>query len=757
MKKIISTLLSLLLLTTPLFVFAEDFSEEAQFNPNFIISDEELQAQSMTRADIQAFLDDKGGYIAGLRTEDEDGVMRKAADIIYRAAQKHQINPKYIIVKLQKEQSLVTAKNPTQKQLDGATGYGISDGCGWECDTYKRNKGFGKQVSAAAGIMRWYYDNKDKQSFIRRAGETYTISGQEVTPRTDATAFLYTYTPHILGNKNFWILWNEWFEQVYPDGTLMKADNAPDVYLIDDGRKRKIESMSALLTRFDPNMIITVPSSELSRYDVGAPISFPNYSILKKGSTYYLLDFDTLRPFKDEDVFRQYGYNPQEVIEVSSSDIRDYEIGSTLNEPGENPRGRLIRASENNTLYFIKDGTYSPIFDDQIAALSLPGLREQPGSVSDLAEYQEIDPMLFPDATILGIEGSNKIYIIEKGKKRHIFNEKVFVGLGYKWENIIWSNQMMSIAHQTGQPLYLRDDTPIAVQEKTVVIQPEKDYEEEAAEKVDKEPTIADLMLRADTTETIGPVFETDVDTYLIADADTLEILAGKNIDQVRTLASLTKVLTAMTLFEEGLNEREIIKYNTSQHKSLYHRFRIADGEMVRADDLMDAFLVSSLNTPGRMLAQSISTEANIVAAMNETVDDLGATDTNIVGVSGVEVENYSTARDYLAIFSAALDDPEVLPYLARKAYEYDEVLDLDGSPTHFDTHSNKLQNRSDLSFTVEASKTGYLYESGANLAMLVTRKSDGKQFIVITMGNVDHANRFNEPEAITNWALDEF
>ena len=68
----------------------------------------------------------------------------------------------------------------------------------------QKNKGFGKQVDSAAGIMRWYYDNVGKQGFIKKKDTTYTISGESVTPKTMATAFLYTYTPHRQGNENFW-------------------------------------------------------------------------------------------------------------------------------------------------------------------------------------------------------------------------------------------------------------------------------------------------------------------------------------------------------------------------------------------------------------------------------------------------------------------------------------------------------------------------------------------------------------------------
>ena len=53
------------------------------------------------------------------------GTNRKASYVIYDSAQKYNISPKYLLVKLQKEQSLVTEDSPTQKQLDWAAGFAV--------------------------------------------------------------------------------------------------------------------------------------------------------------------------------------------------------------------------------------------------------------------------------------------------------------------------------------------------------------------------------------------------------------------------------------------------------------------------------------------------------------------------------------------------------------------------------------------------------------------------------------------------------
>ena len=53
--------------------------------------------------DIQNFLATKGSYLATYSCPDANGIIRRAAEIIYNAAVAHKINPKYLLVKLQKE------------------------------------------------------------------------------------------------------------------------------------------------------------------------------------------------------------------------------------------------------------------------------------------------------------------------------------------------------------------------------------------------------------------------------------------------------------------------------------------------------------------------------------------------------------------------------------------------------------------------------------------------------------------------------
>ncbi len=748
MKRLAITTFALFFSISPLLPISSVFAVEDTFDPNFIISDAELQDwQSMDRPAIQAFLEDRDSYLSTFRTEDIDGTRRLASDIIYRSAVDNKINPKYLLVKLQKEQSLITEDDPTQKQLDGATGYGITDGCGWSCQTYFDNKGFGNQVQAAAGIMRWYYDNVSSKNWIKRPPLSYDIDGQFITPQTYATAFLYTYTPHIQGNKNFWTLWQSWFDQVYPDGTLLKALSGSDVYIIQDGKKRKFASMTALATRYDPNHVITVPSSELTRYDSGPAISLPNYSVVKSGSEYYLLDYDTKRKFESSNTVSDLGYYPDEILDVSSADLSSYNTGSTITSGNSNPLGKIIQLQENDALYYLQENQYFPIYDKAILKTNFSHLSLESATIAKLKGLVQGPPVRIKEGTLILVEGDNKVYVIENEKKRHIASEEVFNGLGYTWANIVTVNEFTGIAHETAESVYLRKGVTTLA---------------DVAPKIEEEQIVADLMLRTPEDEWtfVGPTFETDVDSYLVAEYASGDILAGKNINTVRSTASLAKVVSAYRAVKEGLNLDGSVTYNDAKHGMTdpdFIGYRLVDGERVRNRDILDAALVSSVNPAPRMLASSVSDEASFIVRINEQFDTWGLTKSKFIDVFGGSEKNVTTAKEFLTIFKHATANSTIRASMGKISYQYNEMIDIDGLPKHAGTHTNTLMTESGLSFRVLASKTGYLYEAGDNLAMLVERLADGKKFVILTLGNVDHKNKFSEPKALTQWAMNTF
>lgn len=712
-------LLSGLFLYVPVKVLAQ-----VEFNPQFIISDEEMQSTgNWTKDDVRKFLQDKGSYLATLVAEDVNGVLKSAAEIIYNTAVTYQINPKFLLVTLQKEQSLVTDDTPTQKQLDWATGYGVCDSCNLNSDSLLKYKGFGKQVDNAAGLIRWYYNNTDK-SFVKKKDQNTSIDNQIIIPQSWATAFLYTYTPHIHGNKNFWRIWNTWFSQIYPNGTLLRSASSTEVWLIQNNVKRKFKNQSTLLSRADLKMIVTVQDSELSNYQTGAEISFPNYSVLKTANNFYLLDYDTLRPFASAEVVRQIGYNPDEFIEISETDIAGYPIGLIITASTTAPQGVIYQITDlNNSYYLFKDSILYPITDKNVIAINYKDLKIEKHKVKDIKNLTVADlPLNFKDGTLLRIADSNNVYVVENGKKRLIADVDTFAALGYKRTNVISVSAITAMNISDGEPIFINGS----------LISSRNKY-------------LGDSEIKVDD------IFGSKIPAYLVAEYPSGRIVSGKNIDGSRPIASLVKLLVGYEALNQDFDLTKSSIYSKTKNSSQGNNLALKNGAKIKNVDLLNAMLVGSTNNTARLIAQSSGlTEKSFIADINQRLSNWGADDTKITDVTGLDAKNKSTPRNLLKIFTRVMDNPNLKTILSKTKYTFKEVAGKAGAAKHTVTSPNSLAVSTNGKYKILASKTGSTDEAGVVTVMLIEITKTKKQYTVITMGSTDLKNQ--EASKIAKW-----
>lgn len=450
-----------------LFLIPLGLQAQGEFNPGMLISDYDLlNFKSMTKEQIQKFLESKNSYLATYKTLNAYGQEKMASEIIYDAAVNNYdctganlsdepteeerklkcktigtVSPKFLLVLLQKEQSIVEAKTPRQTQLDWAMGYGCPDASA--CNPYF--KGFGKQVNSAALQFRWYMLNPNSYNF--KEGGTYTFKNQygtinnntiQVTIENKATAALYNYTPHVYnGNYNFWIIWNRYFPgQGYPNGTVLKVDN--DYYLIQNGIKRKFASVSVLSSRFDPAKAVSVGISDLSAYDEGAPIRFHNYSIIMSpdGKLYLLVD-DQKRLFSSTATFKQLGFNIEEIQNASWQDINSYQNGKEITIASAYPTGALLQNKKTGGVYFVMEETKAPIIDKIFLKTKFKNKTIFPVSEEELNSYQTVAPVLFDNGELLKANNSPAVYLVQDGQLRAFLSGNIFEELGYQWKNVL--------------------------------------------------------------------------------------------------------------------------------------------------------------------------------------------------------------------------------------------------------------------------------------------------------------------------------
>lgn len=445
-----SLFLCILLGLSPSLVFAAP--------PNDLLADRDLtDASSLSLSQIQSFLNQKGtlGYYY---TPDVDGVVKTAAEVIWRVATTYSISPKFLLALVQREQSLVEAKKPTQGQYDWAAGFGVCDSCSKNDPNTIAWKGFANQIEGAARqiSVRYLPDLKKKGTTISGIGPgiTKVIDGTSVTPTNKATAILYTYTPHLHGNQNFFTIWQRWFGLTYPDGSLVRVAGSKDIWLLANGEKQKFSTKTAFLSRFSDKDVLPISQGDLDQYADGTPIKFSNYSLLSStaGDTYLIVN-EEKRKIVSKAAFRQLGFNPDEVEPATDVELANYTDSEPLDVTSSYPEGALLQDKKTGGVYFAENGKKYPIWSKELLTARFPKMTITKASADQLSQLETAEPVKFRDGQLIGVKGTPAVYVIEHGNRRPIQNEDVFIRFGWQWNNVIWTSEQVVNLHTLGDPI----------------------------------------------------------------------------------------------------------------------------------------------------------------------------------------------------------------------------------------------------------------------------------------------------------------
>ena len=445
-KKLYITLLLIVFLFLP---FA---TNALNFDPSYIISDEDLtDYKSMTQQEIKNFLNDNGS-LETYTFQDIFGNSYSASEIIYNASQEFFINPKYLLTTLQKEQSLVKSTNIKDKDLDWATGFAVCDSCSKDDPAIQIYKGFSNQVYHAARRNRDYINNPN--NFKIKKGVEITIDGTKVIPQNQATTNLYIYTPHMIGNRNFFYIWSEWFSKNFPTGTIVKTKDGGDIWLIEGFTKRKITVETAIPSTYDRGNLLLATQMDIQKYDMGIELKYPNYSLLRdeKKNIYILID-DTLKKIPSSITLKNLKLNTKKVINIKNKELENFQIGETITDKTKNPLGNVLKDKKTKELWYVYDNIKHKIENNEILAK----YKEKTIITTDskeLNQYAEGVPAKLSDGTLVtSKEYNGPIYIISNGERREIQTEKLFAYLGYDHKNVKKVLNKTLLAHPLSFPL----------------------------------------------------------------------------------------------------------------------------------------------------------------------------------------------------------------------------------------------------------------------------------------------------------------
>lgn len=224
----------------------------------------------------------------------------------------------------------------------------------------------------------------------------------------------------------------------------------------------------------------------------------------------------------------------------------------------------------------------------------------------------------------------------------------------------------------------------------------------------------------------------------ILIDMDTGDILAKKDEEQVRPIASLTKLVTAM-VFLKTAPDLLRVETVTDEDRTGASRSRLYVGEKLTLYDLFHLALISSDNVAARILARSTGfTIDEFVGKMNQLAQDLNLANSRFSDPTGLDPGNVSTASEFAVLFKAALEYERIGEAIRKKSHPY-RALNSDRQYMAYNTN-RLIYGRDDII----GGKTGYIRDSGYCLALSVETQN-GRRLGAVLLGAPTNGYRYRD------------
>ena len=222
--------------------------------------------------------------------------------------------------------------------------------------------------------------------------------------------------------------------------------------------------------------------------------------------------------------------------------------------------------------------------------------------------------------------------------------------------------------------------------------------------------------------------------TAILYNLDNGEILYEKNADEKVSIASLTKIMTALVTLENIQDlDKQVVLINQDfqglvQANAVTAGF--TKGEIVTYKDLLYGLLLPSGADAAKALARNVAgSEASFIKMMNDKVKELDLKQTNFSTVIGLDDENnYSTARELSLIFKEALKNNDFKTIIKAKQYTTSD------SKIKFKSTIQSNAKKFDIDIPyILGGKTGTTTDAGLCLATIA--KANNVNYMLVTTG----------------------
>jgi D-alanyl-D-alanine endopeptidase (penicillin-binding protein 7) len=235
----------------------------------------------------------------------------------------------------------------------------------------------------------------------------------------------------------------------------------------------------------------------------------------------------------------------------------------------------------------------------------------------------------------------------------------------------------------------------------------------------------------------------------IIYDPASGKVLWEENSQDERSIASITKVMTAIVFLESATDlDQEVLitRADTLRASTTY----LKANDRIRLADLLHLLLLPSDNAAARALARvsPLGTDG-FIARMNQKADDLGLDHTAYVDPSGLLSDNISSAYDMARLIAFAGEDDRIGPVMRTPEYSFRTTGPRAGRIITVRS-TNQILRAGDVE--VRGGKTGFISKAGYCLATLLKLPQGGPSLAVVVLGANSNLGRFWETRHLLSW-----
>jgi D-alanyl-D-alanine endopeptidase (penicillin-binding protein 7) len=228
-----------------------------------------------------------------------------------------------------------------------------------------------------------------------------------------------------------------------------------------------------------------------------------------------------------------------------------------------------------------------------------------------------------------------------------------------------------------------------------------------------------------------------------VKDLDTGEIITQKNTEEIRSIASITKLMTAIVVLDAKQDLSENIVYKRPSGL----RSRLPNGITLKRSEIMLLALMSSDNVAATLLAENYPGGVDAaIGAMNIKAHQLGMLNSHFTDPTGLLSDNVSTAEDLTKLVDAAYKHDVIREYSTKSA----ERVSVTGKKKPYFVDFHTTNSLVTTNAGIALSKTGWIQKSGGCLVMIV--KNQGQRLAVILLNSRNTHTRIRDGLLLTEY-----